>query len=72
LFSSYHNPFLALFSYDAPWSFQQPLIGFADTIIEVGESIREFPSEPLIIALILSQQKKMINWLIEKVSQNKK
>jgi hypothetical protein len=30
-----------------------------------------FSSEPLVIALILSQYKKMINWLIKKVSENK-
>jgi hypothetical protein len=40
--------------------------------IVVNAKGKYFPSEPLIIALILSQQKKMINWLIEKVSQNKK
>lgn len=39
--------------------------------IVVNAKGKYFPSEPLIIALILSQQKKMINWLIEKVSQNK-
>ena len=32
---------------------------------------KNISSEPLVIALILSQHKKMINWLIEKVSQNK-
>ena len=39
--------------------------------IVVNAKGKYFPSEPLVIALILSQHKKMINWLIEKVSQNK-
>jgi hypothetical protein len=39
--------------------------------IVVNAKGKYFPSEPLIIALILSQQKKMINWLMQKVSQNK-
>jgi hypothetical protein len=29
-----------------------------------------FPSEPLIIALILSQQKKIINWLMAKIPES--
>jgi hypothetical protein len=29
-----------------------------------------FPSEPLITALILSQQKKIINWLMAKISES--
>src|SRR4029078_9984004 len=29
-----------------------------------------FPSEPLIIALILSQQKKIINWLMAKILES--
>ena len=40
--------------------------------IVVNAKGKYFPSEPLILALILAQHKKMINWLIEKVSQNKK
>lgn len=39
--------------------------------IVVNAEGKYFPSEPLILALILSQHKKMINWLIEKVSENK-
>ena len=39
--------------------------------IVVNAEGKYFPSEPLILALILSQYKKMINWLIEKVSENK-
>jgi hypothetical protein len=30
-----------------------------------------FISEPLVMALILSQHKKMINWLIDKISERK-
>ena len=30
------------------------------------------PSEPVVIALILSQHEKMINWLIEKVSEKQR
>ena len=30
-----------------------------------------FASEPLVMALIISQHKKMINWLIDKVSERK-
>jgi hypothetical protein len=30
-----------------------------------------FASEPLVIALIFSQHKKMINWLIDKISERK-
>jgi hypothetical protein len=39
--------------------------------IVVNAKGKYFSSEPLVIALILSQYKKMINWLIEKVSENK-
>jgi hypothetical protein len=39
--------------------------------IVVNAKGKYFPSEPLIIALILSQQKKMINWLIDKVSEKR-
>jgi hypothetical protein len=38
--------------------------------IVVNAKGKYFSSEPLVIALILSQYKKMINWLIEKVSEN--
>ncbi|MGC2426462.1 MAG: hypothetical protein WA421_05460 [Nitrososphaeraceae archaeon] len=39
--------------------------------IVVNAKGKYFSSEPLVIALILSQYKKMINWLIEKVLENK-
>jgi hypothetical protein len=39
--------------------------------IVVNAKGKYFSSEPLVIALILSQYKKIINWLIEKVSENK-
>jgi hypothetical protein len=42
---------------------------YADIVVNAKG--KYFPSEPLVIALILLQYKKMINWLIEKVSQNK-
>jgi hypothetical protein len=42
-------------------------------IIVSNDSIESFPSEPLVTALIISQQKKIISWLIYKVSEyNKK
>jgi hypothetical protein len=34
----------------------------------VNANGERFPSESLVIALILSQHKKMINWLISKIS----
>jgi hypothetical protein len=37
--------------------------------IIVNANKQYFPSERLVIALILAQQKKMINWLINKVSE---
>ena len=37
--------------------------------IIVNANKQYFPSEQLVIALILAQQKKMINWLINKVSE---
>jgi len=40
--------------------------------IVVNAKGKYFPSEPLVIALILSQHEKMINWLIEKVSQKQR
>ncbi|HET7344995.1 MAG TPA: hypothetical protein VFJ05_03880 [Nitrososphaeraceae archaeon] len=40
--------------------------------IVVNANGKYFPSEPLVIALILSQHKKMINWLIEKVSEKQR
>jgi hypothetical protein len=39
--------------------------------IVVNAKGKYFSSEPLVIALLLSQYKKMINWLIEKVLENK-
>jgi hypothetical protein len=42
---------------------------YADIVVNAKG--KYFSSEPLVIALILSQYKKMINWLIEKVSENK-
>ena len=39
--------------------------------IVVNAKGKYFPSEPLVIALILSQHKKMINWLIEKISEKR-
>jgi hypothetical protein len=42
---------------------------YADIVVNAKG--KYFSSEPLVIALILSQRKKMINWLIEKVSENK-
>ena len=38
--------------------------------IIVNANKQYFPSEPLVIALILSQHKKMINWLMNKVSEH--
>ena len=40
--------------------------------IVVNAKGKYFPSEPLVIALILSQHEKMINWLIEKVSEKQR
>jgi hypothetical protein len=40
--------------------------------IIVNAKGKYFPSEPLVIALILSQHEKMINWLIEKVSEKQR
>jgi hypothetical protein len=39
---------------------------YADLIVNANGE--RFPSESLVIALILSQHKKMINWLISKIS----
>jgi hypothetical protein len=39
---------------------------YADLIVNANGE--HFPSESLVIALILSQHKKMINWLISKIS----
>jgi hypothetical protein len=39
---------------------------YADLIVNANGE--RFPSESLAIALILSQHKKMINWLISKIS----
>lgn len=39
---------------------------YADLIVNANGE--RFPSEALVIALILSQHKKMINWLISKIS----
>ncbi|HJT49497.1 MAG TPA: hypothetical protein VJ729_15035 [Nitrososphaeraceae archaeon] len=39
-------------------------------VILGNNSNKSFPSEHLITALIISQQKKMISWLIHKVSKN--
>jgi hypothetical protein len=42
-------------------------------IVVSNDNDRSFPSEPLITALIISQQKKIISWLICKLSEyNKK
>jgi hypothetical protein len=40
--------------------------------IVVNAKGKYFPSEPLVIALILLQYKKMINWLIDKVSEKQR
>jgi hypothetical protein len=39
---------------------------YADLIVNANGE--RFPSESLVIALLLSQHKKMINWLISKIS----
>jgi len=39
---------------------------YADLIVNANGE--RFPSESLVIALILSQHKKMINWLISRIS----
>jgi hypothetical protein len=39
-------------------------------VILGNNSNKSFPSEHLITALIVSQQKKMISWLIHRVSKN--
>ena len=39
-------------------------------VIVGNDTDRSFPSEHLITALIISQQKKMISWLIHKLSKN--
>ena len=39
-------------------------------VIVGNDTDRSFPSEYLITALIISQQKKMISWLIHKLSKN--
>jgi hypothetical protein len=40
--------------------------------IVINAKGKYFPSEPLVIALILSQHEKMINWLIEKISEKQR
>ena len=41
-------------------------------IIVSNDNNESFPSEPLVTALIISQQKKIISWLICKVSEYNK
>ena len=43
---------------------------YADIVVNAKG--KYFPSEPLVIALILLQYKKMINWLIDKVSEKQR
>jgi hypothetical protein len=40
---------------------------YIDVIVDNGNN-HDFPSEPLVTALIISQQKKIISWLICKLS----
>ena len=44
---------------------------YVDVLISNGND-HSFPSEPLITALIISQQKKLISWLICKLSEYNK
>jgi hypothetical protein len=39
-------------------------------VILGNDTDRSFPSEHLVTALIISQQKKMISWLIHRLSKN--
>jgi hypothetical protein len=39
-------------------------------VILGNDTDRSFPSEHLVTALIISQQKKMISWLIHRLSRN--
>jgi hypothetical protein len=38
-------------------------------VLASNDNDHSFPSEPLITALIISQQKKIISWLISKLSE---
>ena len=42
--------------------------GYVDLVVANGDKA-SFPSEPLVTALIISQQKKIISWLICKISE---
>jgi hypothetical protein len=44
---------------------------YVDVIVS-NDNNESFPSEPLVTALIISQQKKIISWLICKLSQYNK
>ena len=53
----------------------QKLLGDYRRYIDVlasNDTDHSFPSEPLIIALLISQQKKIISWLIWKLSEYNK
>ena len=41
---------------------------YVDVLVS-NDNDHSFPSEPLITALIISQQKKIISWLISKLSE---
>jgi hypothetical protein len=51
-------------------AYSGPSTFFGDPPVNNASKTEHFASEPLIIALILSQQKRIINWLMAKIPES--